>query len=187
LLLEVRVLPPRVGFFYARAHRVARRAGDRFSIDSAARPRELADLIRLAHRRVHVVELGTGTAWTAIALALSDARRRVTTYDPVVRAQRELYLSLVGPDVRERIDFVTSPGGAAAPAAPWAELVFIDSSHSHADTIAEFEAWRLLLRDGAVVAFHDYAHPLYPGVATAIEELRLEGEVRGGMFVWTAK
>ena len=39
---------------------------------------------------------------------------------------------------------------------------------------------------GADVAFHDYAHPDFPGVAQAVAELGLEGEAPGGLFVWFA-
>jgi hypothetical protein len=36
------------------------------------------------------------------------------------------------------------------------------------------------------VAFHDYGHPAHPGVAQAVADLGLEGDVRGGTFVWRA-
>jgi predicted O-methyltransferase YrrM len=175
-----------VAWFYLRVDRAARDAEDRWSLDSAVRPNELARLIELARGRKVVAELGTGTAWTAITLALADAERRVITCDPVVRAERDLYLSLVGSDVRERIELMTATGSAAARNAPSIDMVFIDSSHERAATIAEFEAWHPLLGDAGVVAFHDYGHPSYPGVAEAIRELGLDGEGTSGLFVWSA-
>jgi predicted O-methyltransferase YrrM len=180
------VLPARVAAFYWRAERAARKAGDRWSLDSAVRPRELADLIELASGRQHVVELGTGTAWTAIALALGNRRSRVTTYDPIVRPERDLYLALINPDARARLELVRSTGveGASVSKAPG--IVFIDSSHERAETVAEFEAWRPRLPENGVIVFHDYCHPDYPGVAEAIDELGLQGEVSGSLFVWRA-
>jgi hypothetical protein len=186
-LLGLRVLPPRVAWFYLRADRAARRAGDQWSLDSAVRPGESAQLIELARGRKDVAELGTGTAWTAITLALADGERRVITCDPIFRPERNLYLSLVASDVRERIELMTATGSAAARTAPSVDMVFIDSSHERAETIAEFEAWRPLLGDSGVAAFHDYGHPSYPGVAEAIRELGLEGEGRSGLFVWTVE
>ena len=50
-------------------------------------------------------------------------------------------------------------------------------------TVAEFAAWQPHLAPGAAIAFHDYGHPDFPGVASAVAQLGLEGEVRGGMFV----
>ena len=44
--------------------------------------------------------------------------------------------------------------------------------------------WRPALAPDAIVAFHDYDHPDFPGVREAIEELGLDGEARGGLFVW---
>jgi predicted O-methyltransferase YrrM len=186
-LLELRVLPPRVAWFYLRADLGALRTRDQFSLVSAARPRELAELIQLARGRVWIAELGTGTAWTAIALALSERTRRVITCDPIRRPERDLYLSLVPARVCDRITFVTAPGNAGASTAPPVDMVFIDSSHEREATIAEFGAWRPLLGDQGIVAFHDYEHSQYPGVAEAIRELGLEGEVKSGMFVWMAQ
>jgi predicted O-methyltransferase YrrM len=185
-LAGLRVLPARVAWFYWRADRVARRTEDRWSLDSAVRPAEAAQLIELARGRKAVAELGTGTAWSAIILALADDGRRVITCDPVVRDERTRYLSLVRPGVRERIELVTATGTDAARSLSSVDMVFIDSSHERADTIAEFEAWRPLLGDAGVVAFHDYGHPTYPGVAEAIRELELQGESENGLFVWNA-
>lgn len=153
------------------------------------RPPELAALLAIARGRQRVVELGTAMGWTAIALALDDPVRQVTTIDPVALAgERRLYLDLVPGTVRARISFVRGEGGAEAGARGHdaVDLLFIDSSHDRAATVAEFSAWRPRLAPGGIVAFHDFAHPEYPGVAEAVGELELAGEVRGGMFVWRA-
>jgi hypothetical protein len=63
-------------------------------------------------------------------------------------------------------------------------MLFIDSTHEREGTLTEFRAWRERLAPGAVVAFHDYGHPEFPGVAQAVAELGLDGEVHGGLFVW---
>lgn len=185
LLLALRVLPPRVARFYWRAMRDALRADDRFSVASAARPAELRQLLALARGRRVVVELGTGTAWSAIALALDDRARTVVSYDPTVRVERDDYLALAGPRVRGRIELRAEPDSAGPHAgdAP-AELLFIDSEHERAPVLGAFAAWRDALAPGAIVVFHDYAHPAYPGVREAVRELGLSGEEVGGVFVW---
>jgi predicted O-methyltransferase YrrM len=187
LLLAVRSLPWRVALFYLRARRHARSSGDRFSLASAARPGELAELLELAAGRQNVVELGTGTAWSAIALALGHSARRVISYDPSVRAERDAYLSLAGPQARERIQLRAEPdtrGPHIGDPAP--ELLFIDSEHERQPVLDAFAAWRDALAPGAVVAFHDYGHPQYPGVREAVLELGLNGTERGGVFAWRA-
>jgi predicted O-methyltransferase YrrM len=187
LLASLRALPWRVALFYVRARRHARRSGDRFSLASAARPNELAELLALARGRHAVVELGTGTAWSAIALALDDRSRRIVSYDPSVRGERIAYLRLAGADARERIELRAEPdsrGPHVGDQSP--QLLFIDSEHEREPVLAAFATWRGALAPGGVVVFHDHGHPDYPGVRQAVQELQLQGSERGGVFVWQA-
>jgi len=185
--LSIRVLPVRVGWFWLRARRHARSSGDRFSLASAARPSELAQLLALAHRRSAVVELGTGTAWTAAALVLHNSKREVITYDPCVRAEREAYLDLAGRSRRNRIELRDVPDSCGPRARdPPVQLPFIDSSHDRESVVRAFGAWRDALAPGAIVVFHDYGHPDYPGVREAVLELGLSGRNSEGLFVWRA-
>jgi predicted O-methyltransferase YrrM len=171
--------------FYLRGLRLARRTGDRYTLDVACRPQELAVLLGVAQGRRRVVELGTATGWTAIALALSDPARQVTTYDPVRREQRERYLELVPEDVRRRIDFVQRPGEELRDERD-VDLLFVDSSHEREETIRSFRRWRDRLAPDGTVAFHDFGDPAYPGVDEAIRDLGLRGNARGRLFVWRA-
>lgn len=187
LLVSLRLLPFRVATFFLRARRHALRSGDRFSLNSAARPRELAELLSISGDCRAVVELGTGTAWSAIALALANRSRRVISYDPSVREAREAYLDLAGGDVRGRIELRAEPDTAGPhPGDPPVDFLFIDSLHEREPAAAAFYAWQAALAPGAVVVFHDYGHPDYPGVAEAVSDLGLDGQRSGGQFVWRA-
>lgn len=186
-LFSLRELPPAVALFLWRASRHAHRAGDSFSLASAARPAELAQLLSLARDRTSVVELGTGTAWSAVALALEDPGRRVVSYDPSVRPEREAYLNLAAPSVRARIELrAESDSQGPRDGDRPVEMLFIDSSHEREAVKAAFLAWKDALEPGAVVAVHDYDHPGYPGVREAVAELGLSGEQSGGIFIWRA-
>jgi predicted O-methyltransferase YrrM len=178
-------LPPRVAAFYLRARRTASRQGDGFSIDSATPPNSMRRLLAVARDARRVVEIGTGTAWGAIGLALADPERQVVSYDPVARPERELYLELAGTGVRSRIELRGEPGEAGPSAGdPAPELVFVDGSHERERTVQTFRVWRDPLASGGAIAFHDYGNAAYPGVTEAIEELGLEGEVVKDLFVW---
>ena len=178
-------LPLRVALFQWRARRLAKGAGHAWGLEAAASRSDLAALLRLARGRREAVELGTGPAWTAIALALADSERRVTSYDPVVHDHRDEYLGLVPVAVRERIRFVAAEGAAGATGhAGGVELLFVDSTHERAATVDELRAWEPCLAPGAVVVLHDYGHPDFPGVAEAVGELGLEGEATGGIFAF---
>jgi predicted O-methyltransferase YrrM len=183
---SLRALPAPVGAFYRDALALARANDDIFSLGSVSRPTHLATLLELARGRTTLVELGTCTAWTSIALALHEPAARVLTFDPVVHAQRERYLALVAPEVRGRIALIAEPGADGAHRADAVELLFIDATHERAPTVAEFRAWRPRLAAGAIVVFDDYGHPDYSGVAEAVADLGLTGEVRGALFVTRA-
>jgi predicted O-methyltransferase YrrM len=134
-----------------------------------------------------VAEIGTAAGWGTIALALADANRQVTTFDPTSWPTREQYLSLIPASVRSRIEFVDALGvDGAERFSGTADLVFIDGSHDRDATIAHMEAWRPRVAPGGVVVFHDYGNESWPGVAEAVRELGLTGETPGGsLFVWS--
>lgn len=182
---ELRALPPRVAWFQARARVVAHRTGDRFSLTSVTRPRDLRTLLSVADGRDHVVELGTATGWTAISLALARAVRRVTTFDIVQRPEPARYLRLASTGVRERIELVTAAGADGPRDERPVDLLYIDSSHDRQETVDEVRAWRPALAPGAAIVFDDYGHPDYPGVREAIAELGLDGRAAGTLFVAT--
>jgi predicted O-methyltransferase YrrM len=179
----LRRLPLRVAWFNLRARRVARRGGDAFSLQSALRPAKLAALLDAAAGRRVLVELGTGTAWTTISLALADPDRTIVSYDIVERA-RAAYLALVPKTVRSQITFVTAPAEDGPGNLSGVELLFVDSSHERDETLAQIAVWRPALAPGALIVFDDYGHPDYPGVAQAVAALGASGTVRASMFVW---
>jgi len=174
-------LPPRVALFYSRARRLAARSGDDWSLQSATKPESLRELLRVARGSRSVAEIGTGTAWTTAALALADRNRRVVSFDPVVRPERDRYLELAGA-ARDRIELLALPGERGP--REQVDMLFIDGSHERDRTIETFRIWRPAVT--RVVAFHDYGNPAYPGVSEAIAALGLEGRVVRDIFVWTS-
>jgi len=182
--LRLRHLPPPVAGFYVRAWLTALRERDRFTLDSAARPSDVSVLLALARGHAVTVELGTGTAWTTIALALADPGRRVVSYDPVVRPQREKYLGLTGRQARAQIELRNESAENAEPAPLSVGFLFIDCSHDRETTAAAFGAWQPAMAPGGVVVFHDYEHPRYPGVREAIDQIGLQGTSTRGVFIW---
>jgi len=174
-----------VSVFYARALIKARGAGDSWSIVVSAKPRELAELIKLCEGRRQVVEIGTGAGWTALSLALSDERITVRSLDPISRPEPGRYAALVPAEARRRVKYLRRSGDdAPEPGSEAVDLLFIDGSHEREDTARAFRAWRERLVEGATVVFHDYDDPSYPGVAEAVAELGLEGRRVPRMFVW---
>ncbi len=51
------------------------------------------------------------------------------------------------------------------------DLVFIDAEHTYESVLRDILVWKPLIKHGGIIAGHDYGHPLYPGVAAAVDEL----------------
>lgn len=183
---HLRGLPPRVAWFYFRAARRALRTEDEHALRAASGPESMRRLLDVAAGCRNVVEIGTAAGWGAIALALADPARRVTTFDPTPWPTRERYVGLIPAAAGRRIEFVDALGVEGAKMfAGTPDLVFIDGSHDRDATVAHMLAWRRLLSPGGLVVFHDYGAEAWPGVAEAVRELGLTGETPGGsLFVW---
>jgi len=50
------------------------------------------------------------------------------------------------------------------------DMVYIDAGHSYLDVNEDLRAWYPRVRQGGVVAGHDYGHPNWPGVKQAVDE-----------------
>lgn len=185
--LALASLPPAVISFYLRALLLGRRSGDTVSLAIAARPRDLSELLRAAREATTVAEVGTGTGWTAIVLALAHPSRHVHSFDVSEHDQCARYLRLVSDEVRSRLHLAIRDGREGPPGdLPALDFLFIDSSHELEETVTTFRLWSERLRPGATVAFHDYGDEQYPGVCQAVAQLALAGEERAGMFIWRA-
>src|SRR5919198_6560552 len=150
-LWDVRLLPRPVAWFYLRADATAARIGDSASSQSALAPRDLARLLEIVADHEEVVQLGTGGAWTAIALALGDEVRQVIAFDPVIRIERVQYLELVRPGVRARIDFRPEPFEHAPRAVADRALVVVDGSRGEDDPVVYLSAQEIVRPGGTVV------------------------------------
>lgn len=56
-------------------------------------------------------------------------------------------------------------------------LLYIDGDHHREAVLADFRAWRRHLAQDAVIIFDDYGVTKNPGVADAVDELTVSGEI----------
>jgi SAM-dependent methyltransferase len=183
-ILGLRVLPHRPALFYIRANVRAFRLDDRWSFWSSLPPRELSVLVELARGRKTVVELGTGTGWTALVLALAEPERVVRTYDTQVKPHRAAYFALADADARARVLFVEGRGEEAEPPPQPVDLLYVDSNHDREVVRRSFEHWHDSIASGGFAAFDDYVNDNYPGVRAAVSDLGLQGRTAGRLFIW---
>jgi len=59
------------------------------------------------------------------------------------------------------------------------DMVYIDGDHSYSATRADIQTWVPWVKDGGLIAFHDYGTPHTPGVKRAVDEMMWEHECLG--------
>lgn len=80
--------------------------------------------------------------------------------------------STTGAKVAKRLQ-----GGAA-------DLVFIDADHSYNGVMLDILAYEPLVRDGGILAGHDYGQRSHPGVRQAVDEVFADRVQRGPRSIW---
>lgn len=65
------------------------------------------------------------------------------------------------------------------------DCIFIDADHDYENVKTDILAWRPLLREGGILAGHDY-QPAFPGVIQAVDELIGKSRLVGGS-IWTTE
>lgn len=51
------------------------------------------------------------------------------------------------------------------------DLIFLDAMHDYANVRDDIQRWWPKLKSGGVMAFHDFNHDAFPGVAQAVNEI----------------
>lgn len=181
---QLGTLPASVRGFYVRAIAAALRLRDWRTLNSSAQPRDVASLLDAFAGRERVVEIGTASAWTAAALALAEPARSVLSLDPEIRQWRHRYVALVPLETQARLTLEQASGADRPQRTEPVDALFVDAGKRAEQVRAYFESWEPLLAPGAVVAFHDFGHPGFPGIAQAVRELGLEGRTGKTLFFW---
>jgi hypothetical protein len=184
-ILDLALLPAPLAWLRLRLVLRAARIGDPFvQQGDVTWPRDLRAVLRAASGCSRCAKVGTGVAWTTLALVSDDPGRTVVTYDPVVREHRASYLELVPETVRRRIEFRHGRGDLGPrPDDEAFDFVFLDSLHTRDHVRRELRSWLPRLRSGGVLAVHDCG-PARPEVGQAIADVGLSGVTDGTVFVW---
>jgi len=128
-------------------------------------------------KRAVIVNVGAGTGTSSLAIAEGNEKAERYT----VEVQQK---SPVGGLTNEKNAFKES--GYALPnqilgkshdvARDWPpsrkiDLIFIDDGHHERHIRGDIELWLPHMRDGGVMAFHDYGSPKWPAVKQVVDEL----------------
>lgn len=58
------------------------------------------------------------------------------------------------------------------------DFVYLDACHLYECLIADINAWLPKIKSGGILAGHDYNHPVWPGVKTAVDELLGQNNIK---------
>lgn len=114
----------------------------------------VAEELKMLDVRVLLVDAFCGDDRSAQIVAAKSAGRVLPT--STVRAELEENLCRYGIDDRCTVRSAWSEEGAAAVADGGLDLVFIDTEHTYEGTVRDVRAWAPKVREGGLMAGHDY-------------------------------
>ena len=151
-----------------------------------------------------IIDFGTGWGKSAVSLGLACPQGMVLTFDTgtvyvlhdnvknlneyalqveenirksgVANVQHFLKSSIEGNPQEFVIKFGKKTG---------IDVLNIDSDHDYEITKKEMRAWMPLVKTGGIIMFHDYEHPMCPGVGEAIHELCHYQDDNGKLYTGT--
>jgi predicted O-methyltransferase YrrM len=117
------------------------------------------------------VNLGAGAGTSALALAEGCPHAQIITFDLYrdhfdLERQAFKRAGRLCPIFIQAFSYADHSGLELHP-----HLVFIDADHSQSAVAADIEEWLRHIVNGGLMVFHDYGHPNYPGVRTAVDML----------------
>lgn len=138
---------------------------------------ELEQLIDLACGK-DVLEIGAFQGLSAWGMA-STARslRSIDTFRAATNGQRQTDQMTTFGDYNRAIGryknvsyFIGTSEDAARLLHDDYDFIFLDAMHDYENVKADIDRWWPFVREGGTMAFHDYYHDNYPGVAQAVNE-----------------
>jgi predicted O-methyltransferase YrrM len=139
---------------------------------------ELKRLARLLPDNPVVVNLGAGTGNSGVAFLESRLDLFLITVDKTLDIDprgglgNEAYWiekAGIAKDRYRHIHGDTAKTGWAWDGDP-VQAVFVDADHSYEGCLADIDAWLPHIKDGGIMAFHDYSSEVWPAVARAVDE-----------------
>ncbi len=165
-------------------------------------PEELTYLAHAASKSVVIAEIGSYSGRSTLALAVNAPPGAIVYacdhWQGSVDQQEALKMMPSGwlfDDFTYNLRGITNVWPLAVnslQAARWMatqgktfDLIFIDASHDFESVKADIMAWKPLLKDGGILAGHNYGDPPNPGVKQAVDLLIPKFQVIG--TIWTTE
>ena len=122
--------------------------------------------------------LEVGSLFGGSSILLASAANRLFCVDPFNRSPQgprdifpEFLENVASCPWWPRISAISRCDHEVFPAWPdeTISFFFLDHEHTEAAVLRSLEGWKPKLRPGALIALHDFDHPDFPGVRTAVE------------------
>lgn len=171
-------------------------ACDSIGVKGFMHPNELEQLALLATNR-DVLEVGSFMGLSAFCMAIvAKSVMCVDTYCANSAGQQQMGKLTTLDDFKKAVSrfnnvkhFVGTSAEAAGNCAVEGQfdLVFLDAMHTYEDVRADIQRWYPRVRNGGIMAFHDYGHDHFPGVKQAVDERFGPQTNTVGTLMWMTK
>ncbi len=131
----------------------------------------MADVLGPQSGTIHCIDTWAGSKGDFSGVMADVIGGADTVFETFKRCVGDRLGTVIFPHQMTSLEAAEVARGAHATCLDEADLIFIDAGHEPEEAAADIEAWLPHVREGGILAGHDYGTDMFPGVTQAVDQL----------------